>query len=88
MVADNPNLPIPKPSAEWLEQQKAQRKPRRIPNPELVVDDDTLMYPSQMTVRIGLSVNEINALKRKGCKFYGMKTTVNWVRRHLNESTE
>ena len=46
----------------------------------VLTDDDTLVFPCDITERIGMSKNEINALKSKGCPFFGKKTTVNIVR--------
>jgi hypothetical protein len=40
-----------------------------------------------MTGEIGLNVNEINSLKKKGCPFYGKKTSVKWVRLFLEKLT-
>lgn len=47
------------------------------------IDPDTLHYPRQLCAAIGLGVNQINALKRLGCPFYGRKTTLRWVRDFL-----
>lgn len=44
------------------------------------IDIDRLEYPCDIAEVIGLSKNEINWLKRKGCPFFGKKTTVRWVR--------
>ena len=50
-----------------------------------VIDPDTLHYPRQLCAAIGLGVNQINALKRVGCPFFGRKTTLRWVRDFLND---
>lgn len=47
------------------------------------IDPDTLHYPRQLCAAIGLGVNQINALKRLGCPFFGRKTTLRWVRDFL-----
>jgi len=44
------------------------------------IDPDTLCYPVDLVESVGLSRNEIGFLKRKGCPFYGKKTTLRWVR--------
>jgi hypothetical protein len=49
--------------------------------------EDTLQYPKHIAKEIGLCVNEINALKNKGCPFYGNKTCVRWVRAFLAKTT-
>lgn len=41
---------------------------------------DRLYFPAEITKDIGLKVNQINFLKKKGCPFYGRKTTIRWVR--------
>ena len=43
-------------------------------------DQDKLAFPCDLADVIGLSKNEIAFLKRKGCPFFGRKTTVRWVR--------
>ena len=43
-------------------------------------DPDKLAFPCDLADVIGLSKNEIAFLKRKGCPFFGRKTTVRWVR--------
>jgi hypothetical protein len=43
-------------------------------------DPDKLEFPSAIAPIIGLSANEITFLKKRGCPFYGRKTTVRWVR--------
>lgn len=44
------------------------------------IDADKLYFPSEIAEVIGLSVNELGYLKKKGCPFHGRKTTVRWVR--------
>lgn len=46
-------------------------------------DIDTLFYPIDISKEIGISSTHINALKRHGCKFFGRKTTIRWVREHI-----
>lgn len=43
-------------------------------------DLDRLEFPCDIAHIIGLSKNEIAFLKRKGCPFFGRKTTIRWVR--------
>lgn len=50
-----------------------------IKNPPFL-DPERLYYPSAIAGEIGLSANEINAMKKRGCPFYGLKTTIAWVR--------
>lgn len=51
-------------------------------------EDLKLQYPARIAPIIGLGVNEVNALKRKGCRFYGRKTCVAWVQEYLLRVTE
>ena len=44
---------------------------------------DTLYFPCEIIHEIGICRNQIAYLKRLGCKFYGRKTTINWVRAFL-----
>lgn len=44
------------------------------------MNEDTLQYPAKIVKEVGLSVGEINALKQKGCPFFGRKTTLRVVR--------
>ena len=46
-------------------------------------DQDKLEFPCDLAEVIGLSKNEIAFLKRKGCPFFGRKTTVRWVREFI-----
>lgn len=50
---------------------------------EYELDQERLAFPCDLAPVIGLSKNEIAFLKRKGCPFYGRKTTVRWVREFL-----
>lgn len=50
---------------------------------EFELDQERLAFPCDLAPVIGLSKNEIAFLKRKGCPFYGRKTTVRWVREFL-----
>lgn len=52
---------------------------------KLLKDPDRLYFPSEITEDIGISKNEINALKKIGCPFFGMKTTIRWVRKFIRE---
>lgn len=49
-------------------------------------DEETFQYPSKIAEQIGLSTNEINAMKRKGCPFYGRKTNVRLVRAFMYQT--
>jgi hypothetical protein len=44
------------------------------------IDPDRLEFPSVIAPIVGLSTNEITFLKKRGCPFYGRKTSVRWVR--------
>lgn len=44
------------------------------------MSDETFQYPAKIAKEIGLATNEINAMKKKGCPFYGRKTSVRLVR--------
>lgn len=44
------------------------------------MDSETFHYPKKIAKAIGLSTNEINAMKRKGLPFYGRKTNIRLVR--------
>ena len=50
------------------------------------MSDYTLQYPKFIAEEIGLSTNEINALKKKGCPFLGRKTSVAIVRAFLHQT--
>ena len=47
------------------------------------LDHDRLEFPKDISETIGLHPTEIGFLKKKGCPFYGRKTTVRWVRDFL-----
>jgi hypothetical protein len=49
----------------------------------MTIDFDKLHFPVEITKTIGLSVTEITHLKKKGCLFFGRKTTVRWVREFI-----
>jgi hypothetical protein len=48
---------------------------------------DKLFYPKEIADEIGMSKQRISFLRHKGCRFYGRKTTIRWVRDYLNDST-
>lgn len=47
-----------------------------------------LYYPADIAHIVGLSTNQINALKSEGCLFYGRKTSVQWVRDHITRQAQ
>lgn len=51
------------------------------------MSDLTLQFPKDIAEEIGLHENEINSFKGKGCRFYGRKTCVAWVREYLTRIT-
>jgi hypothetical protein len=51
------------------------------------IDPDKLFFPCDLAESVGLSKNEISFLKRKGCPFFGRKTTLRWVREFLAKET-
>lgn len=51
------------------------------------MSDFTLHFPKEIAEEIGLHENEINSFKGQGCRFYGRKTCVAWVREHLTRIT-
>jgi len=51
-------------------------------------DPNTFYFPCEITGEIGYSRNEISFLKKKGCRFVGRKTTINWVREFLAQMAE
>lgn len=51
------------------------------------LDPDKLFFPCDLVESVGLSKNEIAYLKRKGCPFYGRKTSLRWVREFLAKET-
>ena len=38
------------------------------------MSDETLQYPAKIAKEVGIGVNQLNDLKKKGCRFYGRKT--------------
>ena len=44
------------------------------------IDIDRLEFPKDIADTVGLQKEQINFLKRKGCPFFGRKTTIRWVR--------
>lgn len=48
---------------------------------------DKLFYPKDLVDDVGLSKHGIAFLKKKGCRFYGRKTCIRWIRDHLNYLT-
>lgn len=63
-------------------------KSARPSSPQDPSDDLTLRFPSEIATKIGLHAGQINALKNKGCRFFGKKTTVKWVRDFIDQATE
>lgn len=53
--------------------------------PECHIDPDRLEFPSVLAPYIGLQTTQIAFMKRKGCPFYGRKTTLRWVRDFIEE---
>jgi len=51
--------------------------------PIIPIDPDRLEWPKNLASHVGLHANQIQFLKKKGCPFYGRKTTLNWVRDFL-----
>jgi hypothetical protein len=49
----------------------------------LPIDPARLEWPKALAPHVGLHANQIQFLKKKGCPFYGRKTTLNWVREFL-----
>lgn len=49
---------------------------------------ETLQYPAKIAEEIGLSPHRINNFKKHGCRFFGRKTCVTWVREHLAKISE
>ena len=50
------------------------------------MSDETFQYPAKIAEELGISTNEINRLKKKGCPFLGRKTSVRIVRAFLYQS--
>lgn len=51
------------------------------------MSDYTLKFPCDISEELGLPTNTINAFKGKGCRFFGKKTSVVWVREYLDKIT-
>jgi hypothetical protein len=51
-------------------------------------DIDRLYFPKEIAGNIGLPRNAICAMKAKGCKFFGKKTSIRWVRQYLEEAAK
>ena len=47
------------------------------------IDPDRLEWPKTLAPFVGLHANQIQFLKKKGCPFFGRKTTLTWVRDYL-----
>ena len=50
------------------------------------MSDYTLQFPCEIAEEIGMNTNEINALKKKGCPFFGRKTSVAIVRAFIHRT--
>ena len=48
-------------------------------------DDETLKFPRELTAEVGLCTTEIRAMRQRGCRFYGKKTCLKWVREFIAE---
>ena len=46
----------------------------------MTLDPDTLHYPVELVDAVVLNKNQISFLKKRGCPFFGKKTTLRWVR--------
>jgi len=55
-----------------------------VSNMRTVCDPETLRFPCEIVDEIGLATNQIAFLKKRGCKFFGRKTSIRWVRDFLN----
>ena len=44
------------------------------------IDPDILYFPYQLVEHTGMTRNQIAGLRKRGCKFFGKKTTLRWVR--------
>jgi hypothetical protein len=53
-----------------------------------MMNPDRLYYPTEIADEIGMSRNRIGALKKKGCKFIGLKTKIRWVNEFLEEQAK
>jgi len=56
-------------------------------NPRFSMDNkpdlDRLEFPCHLAELVGMNPTELSALKRRGCPFFGKKTTLRWVRAFL-----
>lgn len=50
-------------------------------------DPEKLFYPSQLSPHVGLSGDEVAALRRRGCPFFGRKTCLAWVRDFISRES-
>jgi hypothetical protein len=50
-------------------------------------DENTLQFPKQLAPAVGLHACEIRAMRDRGCRFYGRKTCLRWVREFLEKQT-
>lgn len=50
----------------------------------MITDDLTLFFPADIAHTIGMSAPEINAAKAQGCRFFGKKTCIRWVREWID----
>jgi len=53
------------------------------PAPYQTIDPDKLEFPKDLAPSVGLQSTQISFMKRQGCKFYGRKTTLRWVREFI-----
>jgi hypothetical protein len=47
------------------------------------LDAERLEFPQVLVPYVGLSNREIAFMKKKGCPFWGRKTTLKWVRQFI-----
>jgi len=52
------------------------------------MSEHTLQFPKAIAEEIGLHECEINGFKGQGCRFFGRKTSIIWVREFLNKITD
>lgn len=50
------------------------------------IDPDKLEFPKALASIVGLQSTQISNMKRRGCKFYGKKTTLRWVREFIADN--
>jgi hypothetical protein len=48
---------------------------------------DKLFFPKELVSEIGMCKHQIAFLRHKGCRFYGRKTSIRWIREFLNAYT-